>query len=251
MTGSQTSNRAPRAPLHEQVKETIARDIADGVHVKGHRLPAERLLCQALDVSRLTLRRALQSLVEEGVLESAPSRGWFVADDTIGEPANQLLSFSDMARSRGLSPSARIISRSIRGATLDEAESLRIPAGSELLDLFRLRLLDRTRIAVDRSRIPVAIAPALTEYDFERSSLYQVLRESGNAPARAAAVVQAVAADAEQSTLLHVAAGTPLLCISQVSYRADGQPVELGVIAYLGDRYRFRADLVAPRHDSD
>jgi GntR family transcriptional regulator len=242
---TRASGLAASAPLHLRVKEAIAQDITDGVFAPGDRLPSERSLCERLKVSRITLRRALKTLDDEGLLESSPNRGWFVAGGPIGEPANVLMSFSEMASGRGLRASADVLSREVRAATIDEAESLAIAPGSPLFELRRLRYLDGTAIAVDQSRIPLSKAPDLPEVDFSTASLYSVLRAQGGEPVRASAVIEAVPADQEHARLLLVTVGTPLLSFSQVTFGSDGQPIELGNVTYRGDRYRFRSNLVA------
>ncbi|CAA9321990.1 MAG: hypothetical protein AVDCRST_MAG36-575 [uncultured Nocardioidaceae bacterium] len=234
-------------PLHQQVKDTIAEAVASGVYAPGDKLPSERRLCEQLEVSRLTLRRALKSLVQDELLLSAAGRGWFVAGGTVGEPANVLLSFTDMGRERGFAPRAGVLHRRVRRADLDESETLGVAPGSELLDLRRLRFLDDIAIAIDHSRVPLALAPHLAEVDFTTGSLYAVLRDVDAEPARCTASVQAVSADDEQATLLSVDPGGPLLEFSQVVLDRSGRAVDLSVVHYRGDRYRFRTNLVARR----
>jgi GntR family transcriptional regulator len=236
-----------KTPLHLEVRNAIAEDIAAGLTAPGDRLPSERDLCERLNVSRLTLRKALKALVDDGLLESAPGRGWFVAGGPISEPANVLLSFSDMARARGLTPSATVLSAEVRSARLDEAEVLTVAPGSDLFEIRRLRRLDGVAISIDHSRVPLTIAPGLPQTDFRVESLYSVLRDHGVEPTRAAAVVEAVPADAEQARFLEVNVGTPLLSLSQVTYAQDGRPIDMGDVTYRGDRYRFRANLLAWR----
>jgi GntR family transcriptional regulator len=236
-----------KTPLHLVVRDAIAQDIAAGLTAPSERLPSERDLCDRLNVSRLTLRKALKLLVEDGLVESAPGRGWFVAGGPVSEPANELLSFTDMARARGFTASARVLSTEVRSAGIDEAEALMIAPGRELFEIRRLRMLDGAATSIDHSRIPLAIAPGLPDVDFSNESLYSVLRAHGVEPTRAAAVVEAVPADAEQARLLDVEIGTPLLSLSQVTYADDGRPIDMGNVTYRGDRYRFRANLLAWR----
>ncbi|MCW2809444.1 MAG: GntR family transcriptional regulator [Marmoricola sp.] len=234
-------------PLHQQVRDTIAEAVASGAYAPGEKLPSERRLCEDLGVSRMTLRRALMSLVDDELLQSAAGRGWFVAGGPVGEPGNVLLSFTDLGRERGFFAGAKVLHREVRRADLDEAEALGVAPGSEMLDLRRLRLLDDVAIAIDHSRVPLILAPQLAHVDFTDSSLYAVLREADAEPVRCTASVQAVAADDEQAALLCVEPGWPLLQFSQVALDRGGRPVDLSVVHYRGDRYRFRTSLVARR----
>jgi DNA-binding GntR family transcriptional regulator len=248
MTREQTLNAGHTSdPLHQQVRDAIAEAVANGVYAPGEKLPSERRMCADLEVSRLTLRRALKSLVDDDLLQSAAGRGWFVAGGPVGEPANVLLSFTDMGRERGCVARADVLHQVVRGADLDEAEALGIAPGADLLDLLRLRFLDDVAISLDHSRVPLAIAPRLAEVDFRVGSLYALLREAGAETMRCTATVQAVRADAEQARLLGVEKGGPLLEFSQVVLDRGGRPVDLSIVHYRGDRYRFRTSLVARR----
>ncbi|MGH3487455.1 MAG: GntR family transcriptional regulator [Actinopolymorphaceae bacterium] len=233
-------------PLHERVRQQLAGDVGAGIYPRGTRLPSERDLCTRLNVSRVTLRRALTQLADDGLLAPSHGRGWYVAVEPVGEPANVLLSFSAMARAQRLTPSSKVLAQQIRPADLDEAQQLGVAPGAEVLDLRRLRMLDDLPVALDRSRVPVATAPGLAAHDFSRGSLYAALTEAGVTPQRADYSVEAVPADAEQARLLDLEPGQPLLSTRQVTFAADGRVIELGGIIYRGDRYRFRATLLAP-----
>jgi GntR family transcriptional regulator len=234
-------------PLHERVRHQLAGDVAAGIYRRGTRLPSERDLCTRLNVSRVTLRRALTQLADDGLLTPSHGRGWYVAVEPVGEPANVLISFSAMARAQRLTPSSKVLSQQIRPADLDEATELGVAPGADVLDLRRLRMLDDLPVALDRSRVPVAmVGGGLADYDFARGSLYAVLTEAGAAPQRADYSVEALPADAEQARLLDLEPGQPLLVTRQVTFAADGRVIELGGIIYRGDRYRFRATLLAP-----
>jgi DNA-binding GntR family transcriptional regulator len=230
-----------------QVYRLIADQIASGALGSGDRLPAERRLCDQLGVSRATVRRALADLVEDGLVESSMGRGSFVTTGPLVEPPNALLSFTELGSRRGLRPSALVIGRLVRPATLEEAELFGIAPGAEVLELSRLRMLDGVPVAIDRSRVPVVRAPALTELDFETASLYDALTAAGCAPARAAYTVEAAAATAAEGALLGIDAGTPVLVTDTTAYDLGDRPVERCRTAYRADRYRFRATLVRRR----
>ena len=231
-------------PLHRQVRDAIAEHVAAGMWRPGQRLPSERRLCETFGVSRVTVRRALGSLVAAGVLEVAPGRGWFVATGPLSEPPNLLLSFTAMARARGLEPTAIVREHEVRRATIDEAESLGVAPGAELVHLERVRLLDGIPVAVDRSLVPLVRCPALASTDFTTASLYEVLREeAGLVPSLAETTVEAEAAGDELAELLDLTASWPVLVTTQTTYDQHQRPLEASRIVYRGDRYRFRARL--------
>ncbi len=192
----------------------------------------------------VTLRRALAELERSGLVAKVGTR-WAVAASRIGEPPNALMSFSEMAASRGLTPSARVVAQRTRPATIDEAETLGLAPGAALFELERLRLMDDVPILIDCSRVPVALAPELDTVDFLTASLYAVLEERyGVRPIRARFAVEAVAATERQAALLGLERGQPLLRCDQLTEDATGRPVEICEMVYRGDRYRFRATLV-------
>lgn len=232
-------------PLHERVREKLAADVTSGMYRRGARLPSERELCVTLGVSRVTLRRAVTSLAADGLLVSSHGRGWFVAVEPLSEPANVLMSFSAMARTQGLTASARVLRQEMRTSTIDEAHDLKIAPGAEIFDLMRLRLLDDIPVAIDRSRIPRSVAPALSDEDFSSGSLYAAFERATIHPHRADYTVEAVPAHSDQAQLLELDAGQSLLRTRQITYDSTGRVIELGGITYRGDRYRFRATLWA------
>jgi GntR family transcriptional regulator len=228
---------------YQRVQDALAEEISRGRRAPGSRLPPERALAEHFRVSRVTLRRALEELEAGGVV-SRDRAGWIVAGPRLGEPPNALMSFSEMAASRGLTAAARVLESRARQATIDEAEQLSLAPGAPLFELRRLRLMDDVPILVDHSVIPLSYAPELAHVDFEAASLYEELERHGLHPARARFAVEAVAADERHAALLDLQRGEPLLRCHQVTEDDTGRPIELCQMVYRGDRYRFRATLV-------
>ncbi len=229
---------------YQRVQEALAEEIGRGRRSPGSRLPPERALAEHFGVSRVTLRRALDELERAGIV-SRDTRGWAVASSQIGEPPNALMSFSEMAASRGLTASAQVLEKRVRPASIDEADSLGLAPGAALFELERLRLMDVVPILIDRSIVPLALAPGIQEIDFSVASLYEVLEERwGLRPARAHYAVEAIGADERQSALLGSETGGPLLRCDQLTEDETGRLIESCEMVYRGDRYRFRATLV-------
>jgi GntR family transcriptional regulator len=238
-------NESDGAPLYRRVKEALASQIHDGTLAPGAQLPSERLLCERFGVSRVTARRALTALVADGLVVSSPGRGWYVSDGPLSEPPNMLLSFTAMARARGFEPTAKVLRADVRPATLDEAETLQVAPGAEVLDLERIRLLDGVPVAVHRSLVPVSLCPAVTSTDFSTASLYEALARDGKVARIAECTMEALAAGSEFGPPLDLDPTDPVLVSRQVTLDVRGRPLELSTIAYRGDRYRFRTILTA------
>ncbi len=239
-------------PLWEQVAQVIE---AEAQSMKpGTRLPSEAEQCARFEVSRVTLRQALQFVQAKGLLESRAGTGWFASDGAtreprpstpVFEPPGKLMSFSDMARSRRLVPDSIVLERNVHPAPFNEAEALNIAPGADVFFLKRLRRLDGLSVAVDTSLVPLAILPNALSIDFSTASLHDCFRSAGAAPVVADTEVEAIVANEAQARLLEVAEGFPLLNVQQAFFDASGRPIERAVITYRGDRYRYRSRLSA------
>ena len=146
-----------------------------------------------------------------------------------------------MARERGLIATSRVLSLEHREATLDEAEALRIAAGSPMIDLLRLRFLDDLPTALERLRMPASRVRWPRGFDF-CGSIYAALESQGIVPSRAEAHVGVVDASASEAEVLGVTVGRGLLQITCTTY-ASKRAFSLETTKYHPDRYRFRAVL--------
>jgi len=232
------------------VTRRIANDIASGALQAGDRLPPERDLSEQFGVSRATIRRAFEDLTRAGLIESQTGRGSFVIGSPLEEEPNELISFTELGASRGLTASSDVLSTEIDTATIDEAETLGIAPGAEMFVLKRLRKLESLAISVDINRIPLGRAPALVQVDFASVSLYKILDEHGVRPVRARYTVRAVASPADFAMQLGVEVGAPLLHAATIGYLANGDIIELADMYYRSDRYRFQAMLTTRQHNA-
>jgi len=228
--------------LYESCAEVLMREITNGSLRSGQRLPSERSLAEALGFTRLTVRRALRALSEKGLLEPDERRGWQVRGGQVSESLDTLVGFSEMARRRGLVATSRLLGRTSREATIDEAETLHVAAGAPLLELSRLRLLDERPTAIERLRMPMDRVRWPPHFDFT-GSIYDALESQGVIPTRAVAFLEVVDATVEEAELLGVAPGRGLLCMNSVTTGADGNVIGLESTRYHPDRYRFRTVL--------
>jgi GntR family transcriptional regulator len=239
--------REASQPLYHRVYLEISKEIESGALQPGDRLPSERWLCDELGVSRATVRRAIEELSADGLVEGR-GRGSFVTSDALAEPAGTLMSLSELGRSRGLEASARVLSAGVRAATIDEAETFAVAPGAELFELHRVRMLDGLPISLDHNRVPLRLAPELTGLDFTSASLYEALERAGNPPRRADYELEARGADASEAELLGLAPDAPVLFATTVAIGEQARVVDLGRTVYRADRYRFQATLMRRAH---
>jgi len=227
-------------PLYLQLARHLRRLIGDGALRPDEALPAERDLAERLNVSRVTLRKALQALVEEGLLDQRPRAGSFVRRLHVEQALTVLTGFTDDMRQRGMVPSSRWLDRSIATATPDEAAALGLAPGETVSRLWRVRLADGNPLALELATIPTRLLPDPLEVG---ASLYGRLRALGHAPHRALQRIGATVLNRQQAALLAAPIGTPALSIERRSFLADGRPLELMRSQYRGDAYDVTVEL--------
>ncbi|GAB3159007.1 GntR family transcriptional regulator [Microbispora hainanensis] len=231
-------------PLWVQAAELIERRVREGALASGRRLPAERELCNQMGISRVTLRRALQHLVEQGVLRSSHGRGWYVAGRPDRDWPNSLESFTETARRKALTATSRVIRAEVKEASLDEADQFGVAAGTRLFVLERVRMLDGVPVGVDSSRVVLNVAPRLPETDFGKASLIEELTAGGAEPVVAQSVIEAKGCPEGIAEHLDLTPGDPVLVMHQSMVDAVGRVVLVSTITYRGDRYRLRTSFV-------
>ena len=209
----------------------------------GDRLPSERSLCDELGVSRATVRRAIEELAGDGLVESR-GRGSFVTGDALVEPPNTLMSLSELGRSRGLDGQrarARAPRCGRRRSTRRRRSGSRPAPSCSSSSACGCSTACRSRSTSTGCRC--GSRRSSTELDFTAASLYEALERAGHAPARADYELEARGAEAPAAELLGLAAGAPVLFATTVAFGEDGRVVDLGQTVYRADRYRFQATL--------
>jgi GntR family transcriptional regulator len=241
---------ARELPAYEQAAAVLEAEIRSGELGTDKRLLSERALAQRLNVSRITIRRALARLAEKDLIRSAERSGWFTSPVSQGSDA--MISFTEQGRERGLAVTSRVLHCLAREATLAEAEELGVAPGSQVCDLARIRCFDGLPIAVTEAIVPSYLAPGLYEHDFSTLSLYDMLRTSYRVlPTRGRFAIQAQTPDPVTAQHLEMPAGDPVLLFSQTGYDQLGRAFELARTIYRSDRYVFRGTLVAAaEHDA-
>ena len=233
-----------RTPMYERAAATLEAEIRSGKLGADERLLSERALAQRLQVSRITIRRALALLAEKDLVRSSDRSGWFAGP--VSEGSDALISFSEMGRQRGLAVTSRVLRCVSREATLADAEQLGVAPGSQVCHLARVRCFDGLPIASTEAVVPEYLAPGLHEHDFSSLSLYDVLRtEYRVLPSRGDFAIRAAACEPTEAGHLEIKPGDPVLLFTQTGYDQLGRAFELARTTYRADRYLFRGTLIA------
>jgi len=227
------------APVHVQIEEQLAGQIASGELHTGERLPPERDLARDLNVSRMTVRQALSSLAARGLVERGAGRGTFVAPRKVDHDLTRVAGFSEQLARQGLEPGAKIIDVSETPADWRVSAALEIAPKAPVVRIQRVRLADGVPMALEDSWFPAERFPGFADHDLH-GSLYALMRDVyGVAPVRAIERLEPVLARAHEARALDVPARAPLMLVERTAYGGDGTPVEFAHDRYRGDRARF------------
>lgn len=232
-------------PLHDQIAEWIRGRIVSGTWPAHYKLPAEPALASSFAVSRGTVRRALQTLIDEGLLVQVQGKGTFVTSGSFESPiAQDLLSLAEALRLQGLE-----FATAVRAAGVTEPSELirgllGLPPGATVFRLERVRSVAGTPVALLVNYVRLDLCPGIDERDFAGKTLFGVIeQEYGLRIGSGRRTFEAQAAAAETAEALEVAEGTPLLYLEQVTYSADGTPIEYSDVWIRGDQLRLSAFL--------
>lgn len=224
-------------PAHERLSELLKSDIVDGRLAPGSQLPGEIELAETHGVSRTTVRRALDTLTQAGLVTRQQGRGTFVAEGHINQVLGDLFSFTEIIQQMGMEPGIADVRVAVDPFPPHEAREF-LPGG-HLWIVERVRTGNGKPFALMRSWLPDAVAWELTPETLqETQSLYEILSRKGVRPARTNETILAEAATEEDAALLGIAPGAPLLTICRWASDASGRPIEFVRSSSPGDRYR-------------
>ncbi len=229
-------------PRYLQLRRRIEEGIQDGILPPEAPLPPERDLATLTGLSRVTVRKATQSMVEDGLITQRQGSGSFVAPKShrVEQSLSRLTSFTeDMAR-RGYKSESKWLERGVFLPSPQEIVALALRTDDSVSRLVRLRLASGQPMAIECASLPIDILPHPTEVT---TSLYEVLERDGRRPVRAIQKLSAINLDQADADLLGVEPGSAGLQIERTSFLPDGRVVEFTRSKYRGDGYEFVAEL--------
>lgn len=226
-------------PLYRQLGRALKTAIDESVLKRGAVIPSERDLSTGLGLSRVTVRKAIDNLVSDGLLDRRQGAKTVVSS-RLEKSLATMTSFSEDMRSRGLEPGCVWISREISRPSPAEMMALGIPGHEKVVRLRRLRTADVMPIAIETATLPARFVP---DPEAIGASLYEYLAAHGAMPVRAMQRMQAKPATEEERRLLVTPEGTSLLTMERRCFLADDQIVEFTQTKYRGDVYDFVIEL--------
>lgn len=232
------------SPIYIKLAQKLRLQIVEGKILAGEALPSERDLCALMGASRVTVRKAIALLIDEGMLSRRQGSGTYVAP-RIQATGSYLTSFSEDASARGEITSTLWLDKRLDHASSDEVRLLDMQsaAAAAVLRLSRVRMSGGQPLAIEHAVVP---ADMLSSPDEVTGSLYAALAQRGNRPVTGEQKIRAALAGPDDAKWLGIAEGGEILRIERLTRRADGRPVELTRSAYRGERYEFVSELRGP-----
>lgn len=234
-------DRSSPVPLYYQLAQAIEAAIRSGELAPGDRFENELALASRLTLSRPTTRRAIQELVDKGLLVRKRGVGTQVVQNPVHRRVELTSLFDDLARA-GQEPTTRLLDYSTGVADDDVAAELNLNADREIVTIQRLRCANGEPLAVMTNHLPAELAPDAAE--LEASGLYQALRSRGVHIRLARQRIGAKPADKTEAGLLDEKVGAPLLTMTRTAFDDSGKAVEFGSHCYRASRYYFETTLV-------
>jgi len=229
--------------LYKQLAKSLIQAIKSGLLEAGDCLIAERDLAERLDVSRVTVRKAISELVTDGYLMQRQGAGTMVCespDSVLHKKLSTLNGFTEDMQKRGFKPKSKLISRQELPATEHEAKVLDLQTDDLICRLSRVRLLDDSPLAYEIAIIPASIIPESMEINV---SLYATLAEQNMVPVRATQSIRAVNASPEVAQALNIKIDDAVLFMERQGFAKDDRVVEYTQSYYRGDRYDYTVEL--------
>lgn len=227
-----------RIPLHLQL-ERVLRDQIRSLK-PGDRLPTEKELKERYRLSGSTVRQALQSLANEGLVYRKVAKGTFVAPTPIQEDLSELPGFYQMAQRKGFEPGSKLIEAAFVPAPEEEAASLQLAAGTEVCKIVRLRYADGEPVCLETFFLRKHIGALLMGEDLDTVACYPLLGEKYGIKLWAAQeTIGADLATPRQAELLGLPRRSAVLTVRRVAYTSEDVPSEVAFNVYRGDRYRY------------
>lgn len=234
-----SSSKTGNTPLYIQIAKSIRRQINEGQIATGDALPSERELCEITGASRVTIRKAVDQLIDEGLLWRKQGSGTFVSE-RIEVQTTHLGGFTDDARARGEEPGSIWLIRNYANPTREEAEKLKVSTSSVVARLGRVRLSGGEPLAIEHAVVVESHLPPIEEIG---DSLYAALETRGKRPQQGRQKVRASLASPTEAGLLSIQENSEVLRIERVTWLDDGTVIEFTRSAYRGDRYEFVTEI--------
>jgi GntR family transcriptional regulator len=230
-------------PIYHQIEETIKALIDNGELKPGDALPSENEYTNIFQVSRMTVRQAINNLVSLGYLYRQKGKGTFVAERKIEQTLKGLTSFTEDMKSRGMEPGSKLLKLELIPAPPSIARLLNLKEHDPIYEIKRIRLANQIPMAFETSYMPANLVKALTD-EIVNHSLYNYIEDQlGLKIYHATQIIESSIVKKEEQDYLQLPKGAPVLVMERHSFLKNEQPLELVKSVYRADRYKFVIDM--------
>ncbi|WP_017470870.1 GntR family transcriptional regulator [Amphibacillus jilinensis] len=234
-------NKNSPIPIYYQLEEIIKKKIQLEELQPGDVLPSEREYAEAYNISRMTVRQAINNMVNEGLLYRQKGRGTFIADQKFEQDLSGLTSFSEDMKKRHHMPSNQLISIQLINTTPLINNKLNLAAGDFIYEIKRLRLADDEPIALETIYTPKKFVGEIDKAQVTQSFYDYIENQLKLKIVHGLQTIEAALANKDEIKYLNIKKGDPILLMQRTSYLTDQEdtPIEYVKSAYRADKYKF------------
>ncbi len=233
------ANAGSHQPLYIQIKTVLKKQILSGEYAPYERIPSESVLMKTFGVSRITVRQALKDLNSEGLVFTSQGKGTFANKPKATQDMQQLQGFDEAMRPKGYKTSARVVSIRERVADNNVQEKLQLGDKEKVIEVLRVRYLNKEPVSLDRSFFPVNIGEKLFGHDLT-GDIFPMLEELLNLRLGEAEVsLEARPADDEVLQQLELEKGSPVMWVERLTRDQNKRPIDYEYLAIRGDSYKY------------
>lgn len=230
-------------PIYYQLEEEIRNLIKTEQLDPGELLPSEREYAEKYDISRMTVRQAINNLASEGLLFRQKGKGTFVAEKKFEQTLQGLTSFSEDMRARGLTPSSKILNFQEVEANEYIAGKLNLELKESVFEINRIRMANDAPVAVETIYTPKKVVGNMTQEDFNPSFYEYVEGDLGLKIGRGDQAIESALANDFEMKYLEIENGVPVLLMARLTYLENETPFEYVKSAYRADKYKFKLQM--------
>ena len=230
-------------PLYQQLKEEIKEKITDNTFPYGAKIPTETELSEMFQISRITIRRAIQELCQEGYLVKKQGKGTFVKHAKVTRKIKHLLSFAKSCEVNGMTPSRKLLKHEVVELSDEDAIAMNLKPGSHAVSIQRINMADGVPIMYENNLFPYPKYAFLLDEPLD-GSLFELLKTKYNTEVAYSqnSYLDLARANTHLAEQLKVPVREPLFFLYTEGYDKDGNIVYIGKEYILGEQYRFYLD---------
>ncbi|MDP0494448.1 MAG: GntR family transcriptional regulator [Fusobacterium sp. JB021] len=222
-------------PLYYQLANLIRKEIEQGLYKEGDKIPSERDLKEKFKISRVTVNKAINLLIEDGFLTRKRGQGTFINSSKV-EFFPGLLGFTEIIKNKNMIPSSKVILKKIINPDKFLCEKLKISKTDKVMFTERIRLANNQIINLEKSYIPLKLCENLFNIDLSTHSIYKELSKKGYKPSKATQEIKAILSDEELSKYLKISLNEAVLKNTRLTFSKE-TPIQYSINYYKGDIY--------------